>query len=248
VGGTGENLRCVLMDGQPGNGQAELVRHIARTTGAHVETWDVRVWENDREGALESLEALRGRLNRCSGSALLEVRNAGSCRLVAPGFPAYLAGWLEGLGRRVVVFVYPGDKRLHHALSEFLRGRGSLAVEVGPPSAREISALIAERKIWPGEGEPARLADALSGFSRDEVKSLLGAVATAPGAWEDMLAGRGVAVMTGGVFADGAACPLCSLPVADGDAVTCPECGTVHHRKCWEDSGGCTTYGCGAVG
>jgi predicted RNA-binding Zn-ribbon protein involved in translation (DUF1610 family) len=25
---------------------------------------------------------------------------------------------------------------------------------------------------------------------------------------------------------------------------TCPKCGTMHHRSCWEEYGGCTTWEC----
>jgi hypothetical protein len=27
--------------------------------------------------------------------------------------------------------------------------------------------------------------------------------------------------------------------------LACPECKTVHHRECWREVGGCSTYGCG---
>jgi len=31
---------------------------------------------------------------------------------------------------------------------------------------------------------------------------------------------------------------------ATNPAFTCPKCGTVHHRSCWEEYGGCTTWEC----
>lgn len=35
-------------------------------------------------------------------------------------------------------------------------------------------------------------------------------------------------------------CPVCSKPFEKGDdIVTCPECGTPHHRECYKDYGGC---------
>ena len=35
-------------------------------------------------------------------------------------------------------------------------------------------------------------------------------------------------------------CPVCSKPFEQGDdIVTCPECGTPHHRECYKDYGGC---------
>ena len=35
-------------------------------------------------------------------------------------------------------------------------------------------------------------------------------------------------------------CPVCSKPFEKGDdIVTCPDCGTPHHRECYKDFGGC---------
>lgn len=43
----------------------------------------------------------------------------------------------------------------------------------------------------------------------------------------------------------GATCPICQTNItADDTAVTCPECDQVHHRDCWTEVGGCSTYGC----
>lgn len=48
--------------------------------------------------------------------------------------------------------------------------------------------------------------------------------------------------------ADGTAagtCPICQSPVQAGEMVlNCPECQTAHHRECWAEVGGCSTYGC----
>ncbi len=43
----------------------------------------------------------------------------------------------------------------------------------------------------------------------------------------------------------GKTCPYCRFPIKAGEAVTvCPECGVPHHADCWQENGGCTTYGC----
>jgi hypothetical protein len=42
-----------------------------------------------------------------------------------------------------------------------------------------------------------------------------------------------------------AVCPICQSPIAaDEPVLTCPECEQVHHRECWAEIGGCSTYGC----
>ncbi|MFP3903147.1 MAG: RING finger protein [Armatimonadota bacterium] len=43
----------------------------------------------------------------------------------------------------------------------------------------------------------------------------------------------------------GKTCPFCRFPIKPGEnIVVCPECGVPHHADCWEENGGCTTYGC----
>jgi hypothetical protein len=43
----------------------------------------------------------------------------------------------------------------------------------------------------------------------------------------------------------GAICPICQAGIQKGEGVvTCPDCDQVHHRECWVDVGGCSTYGC----
>src|SRR5438874_452326 len=45
--------------------------------------------------------------------------------------------------------------------------------------------------------------------------------------------------------ATGATCPICQTAIAAGEAaVRCPACEQVHHRECWAEVGGCSTYGC----
>jgi len=43
----------------------------------------------------------------------------------------------------------------------------------------------------------------------------------------------------------GALCPICQTSIGEDEfAVTCPQCNQVHHRECWSEVGGCSTYGC----
>lgn len=39
-------------------------------------------------------------------------------------------------------------------------------------------------------------------------------------------------------------CPYDGAPGILADAVVCTECSTPHHKECWEENGGCTTFGC----
>lgn len=43
----------------------------------------------------------------------------------------------------------------------------------------------------------------------------------------------------------GVTCPICQTDVLGGEASTCcPRCQQVHHLECWQEVGGCSTYGC----
>lgn len=43
----------------------------------------------------------------------------------------------------------------------------------------------------------------------------------------------------------GKVCPYCKTEIKDGDEViVCPSCGIPHHKGCWEENKGCTTFGC----
>ncbi|MFP3903148.1 MAG: RING finger protein [Armatimonadota bacterium] len=43
----------------------------------------------------------------------------------------------------------------------------------------------------------------------------------------------------------GEVCPYCLSPIRPGDPIiVCPNCEIPHHRDCWFDNDGCTTYGC----
>jgi len=42
----------------------------------------------------------------------------------------------------------------------------------------------------------------------------------------------------------GKTCPYCQFPLKqDSEAVQCPACKGPHHRECWAENGGCTTFG-----
>ncbi len=43
----------------------------------------------------------------------------------------------------------------------------------------------------------------------------------------------------------GKTCPYCQFPLkADSEVVKCPACKVPHHKECWQENGGCTTFGC----
>ena len=43
----------------------------------------------------------------------------------------------------------------------------------------------------------------------------------------------------------GKTCPFCQTPIKPGaNVITCPACGMPHHEDCWQENGGCTTFGC----
>lgn len=40
-------------------------------------------------------------------------------------------------------------------------------------------------------------------------------------------------------------CPYCQTNIKENaDKIVCPCCHTPHHKECWEENKGCTTYGC----
>ncbi|MGM9936417.1 MAG: RING finger protein [Candidatus Ornithomonoglobus sp.] len=44
-------------------------------------------------------------------------------------------------------------------------------------------------------------------------------------------------------------CPACGKEIKENAATTtCPQCGVVHHMRCWEENNGCYTKGCIAGG
>ncbi len=46
----------------------------------------------------------------------------------------------------------------------------------------------------------------------------------------------------------GKSCPYCQFPLkSDSEVYVCAECGIPHHRECWQENGGCTTFGCQSV-
>lgn len=43
----------------------------------------------------------------------------------------------------------------------------------------------------------------------------------------------------------GTVCPICQTAIGAAEpATTCLDCDQTHHRECWEEIGGCGTYGC----
>ncbi len=43
----------------------------------------------------------------------------------------------------------------------------------------------------------------------------------------------------------GKTCPFCLFPIKqEAEAVHCQSCLVPHHRECWEENRGCTTFGC----
>lgn len=43
----------------------------------------------------------------------------------------------------------------------------------------------------------------------------------------------------------GTICPICQSPIAADEAcLSCPDCDQIHHEECWQEIGGCGTYGC----
>lgn len=50
------------------------------------------------------------------------------------------------------------------------------------------------------------------------------------------------------VSAVGGVCTICQTTIASGEAaMLCPECRLPYHSDCWEENGGCATYGCPAA-
>ncbi len=47
----------------------------------------------------------------------------------------------------------------------------------------------------------------------------------------------------------GKSCPYCQYPIKiDSEVVICSDCLIPHHQECWQENGGCTTFGCkGAI-
>ncbi|HOX06452.1 MAG TPA: RING finger protein [Planctomycetota bacterium] len=52
----------------------------------------------------------------------------------------------------------------------------------------------------------------------------------------------------GSAGAAGGTCTVCQTTIATGEAATaCPECRLAYHAECWQENGGCATYGCPAA-
>jgi hypothetical protein len=47
------------------------------------------------------------------------------------------------------------------------------------------------------------------------------------------------------ISGDGVLCQICqSTTVGNAQTITCPNCQQVYHKECWDEIGGCGTYGC----
>ena len=242
-----KDLGVVLVRGPAGNGQDELVVTLSRLKGLCHEVWDVYAWEGDGKGAIASLESLQKTLYRRNEQTIIEVRGIERANFVSPGFAAYIAGWIDCVGREDIVIACAYGDVLPHALSSFFSNRGSISLEAGPPGIEEISAIIRESGLVLPAGDSQELAAALYGFNRNDVVRLIAILGDRKGDWVHELLNCGVAVVKTNTY-EQTDCPLCMLPVSGDGCVTCPECGTVHHISCWEQNGGCTTYGCPVVG
>ncbi len=54
-----------------------------------------------------------------------------------------------------------------------------------------------------------------------------------------------VATITKAAASAEAVCPICQTKIQSGEiTLSCPECQQTHHRECWAEVGGCSTYGC----
>ena len=43
----------------------------------------------------------------------------------------------------------------------------------------------------------------------------------------------------------GKICPFCKTEIKENEeTIVCPSCNTPHHKGCWEENKGCTTFGC----
>ena len=43
----------------------------------------------------------------------------------------------------------------------------------------------------------------------------------------------------------GKICPFCKTAItAEDEVMVCPSCATPHHKACWDENKGCTTFGC----
>lgn len=70
-------------------------------------------------------------------------------------------------------------------------------------------------------------------------------VPSAGGAAPPPAAGPGGCVTVPSDQVAGQVCQVCRSPIALGEKVcACPECRSAYHRECWDEIGGCATYGC----
>jgi len=57
--------------------------------------------------------------------------------------------------------------------------------------------------------------------------------------------GTGYLLLTNSDNAIGKICPYCTVAIQAGDSIViCSSCEMPHHKECWEENKGCTTFGC----
>jgi hypothetical protein len=103
---------------------------------------------------------------------------------------------------------------------------------------------------WPGFGPlivfavPAAIAVGCLGVaSANALKWIQGL----PDGVEPM-ADKATAESSIGIPPPGSRCPICGGPMQEAAAlVYCEHCSTPHHSACWDYTGECSTYGCGAT-
>ena len=61
-------------------------------------------------------------------------------------------------------------------------------------------------------------------------------------------AGNGDVTTRAATTSTSALCPICQSVISPVEApINCPSCHQPHHRECWDEIGGCSSYGCEAA-
>ncbi len=90
-----------------------------------------------------------------------------------------------------------------------------------------------------------RVSDLPSLDQDDEVLITLGPTQTAPAPIPFDEPGEPVEMKSEASPTKGRNCPYCQCEIDAGErSIVCPTCGIPHHEECWQENGGCTTYGC----
>lgn len=73
----------------------------------------------------------------------------------------------------------------------------------------------------------------------------LGQLLRCPKCGVEFLATEDARVSAAAPARENALCPTCQSTVEPGElTISCPACAQIHHRECWAEIGGCSTYGC----